>query len=212
MKIYIIKAFSGVFHYCWEKIIFYYLFLFASKTHKKFPSQEDKIGWFPSQLQSEQPASRTTTILYNVLHNGRGKRPLIPSVGGGGGAYLSKVSQPSYAWNARKHHQFKDKPFRTNKVPSQLIGTPTILPAAARFLWGTDKVRNRFVVCPCHVSRSGRYFFPWNSGMMEKWWKTTVSPTSYPPPPPLKVGELLPAGLWLRRSSFYFRLINSNLK
>ena len=28
----------------------YYLFLFPSKTHKKFPSQLDKICWFPSQL------------------------------------------------------------------------------------------------------------------------------------------------------------------
>ena len=28
----------------------HYLFLFPSKTHKKFPSQLDKIGWFPTQL------------------------------------------------------------------------------------------------------------------------------------------------------------------
>ena len=28
----------------------HYLFLFRSKTHKKFPSHLDKIGWFPSQL------------------------------------------------------------------------------------------------------------------------------------------------------------------
>ena len=49
--------------------------LFASKTYKKFPSQEDKIGWFPSQLQSEQPASRTTTILYNLRKNGRDLSP-----------------------------------------------------------------------------------------------------------------------------------------
>ena len=28
----------------------HYLFLFASKTHKKFPSQLDKISWSPSQL------------------------------------------------------------------------------------------------------------------------------------------------------------------
>ena len=28
----------------------HYLFLFPRKTHKKFPSQLDKIGWFPSQL------------------------------------------------------------------------------------------------------------------------------------------------------------------
>ena len=28
----------------------HYPFLFPSKTHKKFPSQLDKIGWFSSQL------------------------------------------------------------------------------------------------------------------------------------------------------------------
>ena len=28
----------------------HYLFLFPSKTHKKFPSQLVKIGWFPNQL------------------------------------------------------------------------------------------------------------------------------------------------------------------
>ena len=28
----------------------HYLFPFPRKTHKKFPSQLDKIGWFPSQL------------------------------------------------------------------------------------------------------------------------------------------------------------------
>ena len=28
----------------------YLQFLFPGKTHKKFPSQLDKIGWFPSQL------------------------------------------------------------------------------------------------------------------------------------------------------------------
>ena len=46
MKINVIKAFSGVFQCCWENIIC----SFPSKTHKKFPSQLDKIGWFPSQL------------------------------------------------------------------------------------------------------------------------------------------------------------------
>ena len=72
MKIYVIKAFSGVFQYCWAEKN--YLFLFPSKTHKKFPSQEDKIGWFPSQLQSEQPASRRTTIFFIVRQNERGGR------------------------------------------------------------------------------------------------------------------------------------------
>ena len=80
-------CYSGIFR-CFSILLGKnYLFLFPSKTHMKFPSQEDKIGWFPSQLQSEQPASRRTrTIFYIVRQNGRGKRPPIdPSVGGRGG-------------------------------------------------------------------------------------------------------------------------------
>ena len=46
MKINVIKAFSGVFQCCWENIIC----SFFPARHKKFPSQLDKIGWFPSQL------------------------------------------------------------------------------------------------------------------------------------------------------------------
>ena len=117
MKICVIKAFSGVFQYCWEKN---YLFLFPSKSHKKFPSQEDKIGWFPSQLQSEQPASRRTTLFYIVRQNWRSQRPqLHPSVGGGGGG----------GGNGENHRPFKSLPLSSNKFPSQLIETTTILPA-----------------------------------------------------------------------------------
>ena len=44
------------------------------------------MGWFPSQLKSEQPASRRTTIFYIVRQNGRGTSPPIdPSVRGRGG-------------------------------------------------------------------------------------------------------------------------------
>ena len=46
MKINVIKAFSGVSQCCWENIIC----SFFPARHKKFPSQLDKIGWFPSQL------------------------------------------------------------------------------------------------------------------------------------------------------------------
>ena len=45
MKINVIKAFSGVFQCCWENNIC----SFFPARHKKFPSQLDKIGWFPSQ-------------------------------------------------------------------------------------------------------------------------------------------------------------------
>ena len=47
MKINVIK---GIFR-CFSVLLGkHYLFLFPSKTHKKFPCQLDKIGWFPSQL------------------------------------------------------------------------------------------------------------------------------------------------------------------
>ena len=46
MKINVIKAFSDIFQCCWENIIC----SFFPARHKKFPSQLDKIGWFPSQL------------------------------------------------------------------------------------------------------------------------------------------------------------------
>ena len=68
----LLKHFQVFFNIAGEKN---YLFLFPSKTHKKFASQ----------LQIEQPASRRTTIFYIVHQNGRGKSPQIyPSVGGGG--------------------------------------------------------------------------------------------------------------------------------
>ena len=73
---------------------------FSQQDTQEFPSQEDKIGWFPSQLQIEQSAIRNTTIFYIVRQNGRGKRPQIyPSVGGGGATGepidLLKISPPS---------------------------------------------------------------------------------------------------------------------
>ena len=44
------KCYQGIFR-CFSVLLGkHYLFLFPSKTHKIFPSQLDKIGWFPSQL------------------------------------------------------------------------------------------------------------------------------------------------------------------
>ena len=122
-----------------------YLFLFASKTQKKFPSQEDKIGWFPSQLQSEQPASRTTTILYNVRQHGRGQSLQW----GRGSKLLFKLSNFPHQATLEMLENIIDS--KTN--PSALTKLPVsssehlLFRQPARFLWGTDKVRNRFVVC-----------------------------------------------------------------
>ena len=126
---------------------------FFPARHKKFPSQEDKIGWFPSQLQlqSEQPASRKTTIFYIVRQNGRGKRPEIyPSVGGGGGerlgdsTFLFKVSPPNLLVNIIYS---KTNPSAVTNFPAS-SSEHLLFCQPARFLWGTDKVRNRFVGCP----------------------------------------------------------------
>ena len=74
MKIYVIKAFSVVFQYCWKKIICSF---FPARHTTNFPARKIKFVWFPSQLQSEQPASRKTTIFHIVRQNGCGKRPQI---------------------------------------------------------------------------------------------------------------------------------------
>ena len=144
MKIYVIKAFSCVFQYCWEKN---YLFLFPSKTHKNFPSREDKIGWFPSQLQSEKPASRRTTIFYIVRQHDRGKRPQIDPSVGRNPPYFFKFPHQSMLGMLENIINSKTNSsvvanFPTSSLEYLLFCQP------ARFLWGTDKVRNRFVGCP----------------------------------------------------------------
>ena len=136
MKIYVIKAFSGVFQYCWEKN---YLFLFPSKTHKKFPSQ----------LQSEQPASRKTTIFYIVRQNGRGKRPQIyPLVWGVGILpYFSKFPYQARLETLENVINSKTNNSAVTNFPAS-SSEHSLFCQPARFLWGTDKVRNRFVGCP----------------------------------------------------------------
>ena len=131
-----------------------YLFLFPSKTHKKFPSQENKIGWFPSQLQIEQPASRKATIFYIVRQNGHGKRPQIyPSVGGGGGGGGGREIHLTFS---NFHNQARLSMLENviNSKTSAAINFPAssaqhlLFCQPARYLWGTDKVSNRFVGYP----------------------------------------------------------------
>ena len=94
----LLRHFQVFFNIAGKKIICSF---FPSSTHKKFPSQGDKIGWFPSQLQSELPASRRTTIFYILRQNGRGKRPQIHPEGGGGGDrnHLPFKSMLKMFWN-----------------------------------------------------------------------------------------------------------------
>ena len=152
MKRYVIKAFSGVFQYCLEKFIFSF---FPSKTHKKFPSQEDKIRWFPSQLQSEQPASRKTTIFYIVRQNAKWawqKPSNQPFSGGWGGGriptYFSKCPHQARLEMLENIINSKTNPSAVTNFPAS-SSEHLLFSQPARFLWGTDKVMNRFVGCPC---------------------------------------------------------------
>ena len=129
-----------------------YLFLFPSKTQKKFPSQEDKIGWFPNQLQIEQPASRKTTLFYIVRQNGRGKRPQIyPSVRGGeeGEFHLTFSKFPHQA-----RLEMLENIINSKTDPSAVTNFPASSSEHLHFAsqqdssGGTDKVGNRFVECP----------------------------------------------------------------
>ena len=133
-----------------------YLFLFPSKTHKKFLSQEDKIGWFPSQLQFEQAASRKTTIFYIVHQNGRGRRPPIyPSVGGGEGGGIPPYIIKVFPTTKQARLEMLKNIINSKTEPSAVTHFPAsssellLFYQPARFLWGTDKERNRFVGCPC---------------------------------------------------------------
>ena len=143
MKINVIKAFSGVFQCCLENIIV----LFPSKTHKKFPSQLDKIGWFPSQLikfisqpgiprafkslDPKQPNKSDKTGTKQVFSASAitltSRRMFVTILWEREGVlffFSSSVFRVSTASNSQA------KPQSITKFPSQLIETPLFLPAS----------------------------------------------------------------------------------
>ena len=72
--------------------------------------------------------------------------------GGGKGYFFSVVLglqsfSASSAWNARKVSNSQPKPLTIRNFPASSL-EHLIFCQPARFLWGTDKVRNRFVGCP----------------------------------------------------------------
>ena len=96
-----------------------------------------KTGFFP-QTRSLWPAVKCLSLLS----------------GGGKGYFFSVVLglqsfSASSAWNARKVNNSQPKPLTIRNFPAILM-EHLIFCQPARFLWGTDKVRNRFVGCPCN--------------------------------------------------------------
>ena len=94
-----------------------------------------KTGFFP-QTRSLWPAVKCLSLLS----------------GGGKGYFFSVVLglqsfSASSAWNARKVSNSQPKPLTIRNFPASSL-EHLIFCQPARFLWGTDKVRNRFVGCP----------------------------------------------------------------
>ena len=138
----------------------HYLFLFPSKTHKKFPSQLDKIDWFSSQLIKfiSQPGiprafkiPRSKTTEQNRDKTGffsasaitlTSRRMFVTTLGERECVFFclfvfffsrpqsSEFLQPARVEMLEKVSNSQAKPLSITKFPSQLIETPVFLPAS----------------------------------------------------------------------------------
>ena len=132
----------------------HYLFLFPSKTHKKFPSQLDKIGWFPSQLikfisepgiprafkslDPKRPNKSDKTGTKQVFSASAITLTSRRMFGSGKECFFffysrpqsSEFLQPARIEILEKVSNSQAKPLSITKFPSQLIETPAFLPAS----------------------------------------------------------------------------------
>ena len=137
----------------------HYLFLFPSKTHKKFPSQLDKIGWFPSQLikfisqpgiprafKSLDPkrpnksdktwtkqafsASAITLTSRRMFVTTLWEREWVLFFFFFSRPQSSEFLQPARVEMVEKVSNSQAKPLSITKFSSQLIETPVFLPAS----------------------------------------------------------------------------------
>ena len=131
-----------------------YLFLFPSKTHKKFPSQLDEIGWFPSQLikfisqpgiprafkslDPKRPNKSDKTGTKQVFFASAITLTSRRMFGREKGFFFfffsrpqsSEFLQPARIEMLEKVSNSQAKPLSITKFPSQLIETPVFLPAS----------------------------------------------------------------------------------
>ena len=129
----------------------HYLFPFPGKTHKKFPSQLDKIGWFSSQefrafsnppIQNDRAKATKPgqNRFFPQAHSDQPSYVCDYSLGEGRGSFLffffffsrpqsSEFLQPARVEMLEKVSNSQAKPLSITKFPSQLIETPVFLPA-----------------------------------------------------------------------------------
>ena len=137
----------------------HYLFLFPSKTHRKFPSQLDKIGWFPSQLikfisqpgiprafkslDPKRPNKSDKTGTKQVFSASAitltSRRMFVTTLWEREGVllfffvffvFLVVLSQPARVEMLEKVSNSQAKPLSITKFLSQLIETRVLLPAS----------------------------------------------------------------------------------
>ena len=164
----------------------HYLFLFPSKTHKKFPSQLDKIGWFPSQLIKfiSQPGIPGAFKSLDPKRPNKSDKTGTKQVFSASAITLtSRRMFVTILWEREEflfylfiylfiflvvlslqsfYSQLGLKCQKKSVIPRENLYQQQNFPASsskhlyffqpARFLWGTDNVRKRFVGCPCHCS------------------------------------------------------------
>ena len=83
MKIYVIKAFSGAFQYCWVKIICSF---FPARHTRNFPAKKIKLVSFPAscKVSSQQAKERQFSTSYVKMGVAKGLKSTLQCGGGGG--------------------------------------------------------------------------------------------------------------------------------
>ena len=159
MKINVIKAFSGVFQCCWEKIICSF---FPARHTRNFPASWIKLVGFPASCSNLLPSqefrslSNSSSKTTEQKRQNRDKTGFYPkrnhsdqpsyvcdySVGEGRGYFFifiiiffsrpqsSEFLQPARVEMLEKVSNSQAKPLSITKFPSQLIETPVFLPAS----------------------------------------------------------------------------------
>ena len=101
--------------------------------------------------------SSKNTIFYIVHQNGCGQRPRILQCEGGQLTYFSNFAHQA-------SHQMLQNTINSKTNPSAVTNFPAsswehlLFCQPARFLWGTNQVRNRFIGSPCICSTKKLYF------------------------------------------------------
>jgi len=141
----------------------YYLFLFPSKTHKKFPSQLIKFISQPgiprAFIDPKRPNKSDKTGTKQVFSASAitltSRRMFVTTLWEREGVLFSfffsrpqasEFLQPARVEMLEKVRNSQAKPLSINFPASSSKHLHFCQPA--RFLWGTDNVRNRFVGCP----------------------------------------------------------------